>query len=45
MVEKQDVVDFLKDLAGSGGVEINVNANTLTKLSVAWGTPQIYFCA
>ncbi len=45
MVDKQQVIDFLKDLAGSGNVEINVNANTLTKFSSAWWKPQIYFCA
>lgn len=44
-METTKVVDFLKDLAGSWGVEINKNANSLTTLSQALWQSQIYFCA
>lgn len=44
-MEKQQVIDFLKDLSWDGGAEINVNANQLIKFKDALGMPQIYFCA
>ena len=44
-MDKQKVVDFLTDLAWTGWVEINKNANTLLKFKDALWKPQIYFCA
>ena len=41
---KENVVAFLKDLAGTGYVEIN-NLNTLLTFKDARGKDNIYFCA
>lgn len=42
--DKQQIVDFIKDLAWSWKVEINKNANTVMKFADALWQQQIYFC-
>jgi hypothetical protein len=41
---RETVINFLKDLAGTGYVEIN-NLNTLMPFNDARGKDNIYFCA